>query len=367
MKRFIVSVLFVTVFCIGLGALVEQASAKFKSDEKALALIKQARTAIGGEPSIADVRSMVIKGNTSITLKVDGATRTEQGETEIAMQLPDKLSKMVKIGRTDSAEGGERIVNKQHDVMILRRDGEGHGEGVSAGQGHKIIVKKVDGAGGDAQVEKIIATEKAGDWKTVDDKTITLGSTGGSMTEDVVVRHGGPGERRMHEAHRQNELLRTTLSLLLTAPQGIDVNYTFVGEGDVDGTSCNIVNAEFGGSNFKLYLSKASSLPVMLSYQGHAMPRVMVFRTKSTDGTPMDDKTVTFNHKIEAPDMAEIQVKFSDYRGTNGVQLPYKWTTTVGGQTTEVFEVTGYDINPANIADKFQHEKVFVRTKKDGH
>ena len=58
MKRFIISVLSVTVFCVGLGALVEKVGAKFKSDEKALALIKQARIAIGGEQSIADVRSM---------------------------------------------------------------------------------------------------------------------------------------------------------------------------------------------------------------------------------------------------------------------------------------------------------------------
>jgi hypothetical protein len=77
MKRFIISVLFVTVFCIGLGALVEKAGAKFKSDERALALIKQARIAIGGEQSIADVRSMIIKGNTSITFRLKDGARTE--------------------------------------------------------------------------------------------------------------------------------------------------------------------------------------------------------------------------------------------------------------------------------------------------
>jgi hypothetical protein len=171
-----------------------------------------------------------------------------------------------------------------------------------------------------------------------------------------------------HAAHRQNELLRTTLSLLLTAPEGIDVSYTFVGESDVDGATCNVVNAEFGGSNVKLYLSKASSLPVMVSYQGHAIPNVMFFRTQDPGATalaePSKDKVVTFNHKIEGPDLAEVQIRFADYRGVNGVQLPYKWTTSMGGQTSEVFDVTGYDVNPANIAEKFQDQKVFVRTKE---
>ncbi|HKP71070.1 MAG TPA: hypothetical protein VJV05_17415 [Pyrinomonadaceae bacterium] len=366
MKRFFVSVLFVTVFCIGLGALVERTTAKFKSDEKALAIIKQARAAIGGDPSIADVRSMIIKGNTSVTLKFDGTTRTEQGETEIALQLPDKLSKMVKIGRAEGAEAGERMISKQHDVMIMRNGGEGHGEAIAGGQGQKVIIKKVDGD--DPEVEKIIATEKGGDWKSSDGKTITIRrASDGPVPEEIRVRHGGPGEPGMHgEGHRQNELLRTTLSLLLTAPEGMDVSYTFVGEGDVDGTTCNIVNAEFAGSNFKLYLSKASSLPVMLSYQGHAMPRVIMLETKSAEGAPVADKVVTFTRKVDAPEMSEIQVKFSDYRGTNGVQLPYKWTTTTAGQPNEIFEVTSYEVNPANIADKFQNQKVFVRTKKDG-
>ena len=56
MKRFIVSILCVTVFFIGLGGLVEKVAAGFKSDERALAIIKQARAAIGGEANIANAR-----------------------------------------------------------------------------------------------------------------------------------------------------------------------------------------------------------------------------------------------------------------------------------------------------------------------
>lgn len=374
MKKFIVSVLFVTVFSIGLGALVEKAGARFKSDEKALALIKQARAAIGGDQSIADVRSMIIKGNTSITFKSKDGARTENGETEIAMQLPDKLSKMVKIGRHDGAEVGGTIMNEKHDVLILR-NGDGGNPGVIGTPGEKKIVIKKVGEGDDVEIEKIVIDDKDGELATADGKKVMLRTTSPGDVKEVTLT--GEGEGRKHvmieraggageTGHRQNELLRTTLALLLTAPEGMDVNYTFAGESDVDGTSCNIVNAEFAGSNIKLFLSRASSLPVMISYAGHAMPNMMFMRTKEPAPGAAPKETVTFTRKVDAPETTEIQIRFADYRSVNGVQLPYKWTTSAGGQTTEVFDVTGYDLNPANIAEKFQNRKVMVRTPKEG-
>lgn len=385
MKRFFISILCVTVFCVGIGAIVEKVGARFKSDEKALALIKQARIAIGGDQSLAAVRSMIIKGNSTHTFKIGSELRNEQGETEIAMQLPDKLSKMVKIGRHDGP-GEANIVSNKHDIVIMRDGNKGEGVGVGAGAGQKVVVRKIEG--GDAKVvdEKVIVEGKDGEFTTADGKKVIVrsvsgeGKTGEFTSKDgkkftvrtadgpeiekvVIAGHGDQLKMAGHHGARQNELLQTTLSLLLTAPEGMDVSYTFVGEGDVDGAACNIVNASFGGSNIKLYLSKASSLPVMVSYQGHPMPRVMHFKTKVPEGAAPD--VVTFSHKVDAPAMVEYNVRFSDYRGVDGVQLPFKWTTTVAGQPSEVFDVTGYEINPANIAEKFQNQKTFVRTKKE--
>ena len=62
MKRFFISVLFVSVFCIGLGALIDAAGAKGKSDERALDLIRKARQAIGGDSNLVAVRSLSIAG-----------------------------------------------------------------------------------------------------------------------------------------------------------------------------------------------------------------------------------------------------------------------------------------------------------------
>lgn len=366
MKRFIVSVLGVTVFCIGLGAIAEKAGARFRSDEKALALIKQARLAIGGDQSIADVRSMIIRGSSTHTFKIENTTRTEQGETEIALQLPDKLSKRVQIGRHGGDQSDEKVMGEKHDIMIVRSGGDGPGAGEG---GKRVIVKTIDGGNGE---EKVISeTGTAGEFKTADGKTVVLRKTDGPVVEKVMV--GGPENGKIvvdekmkaeHEAMRQNELLRTTLALLLTAPAGMDVNYTFGGETEVDGTPCNLVNAEFGGSSIKLFLSKASSLPVMISYQGMAMPKIMMFKTTAPEGAEATKDTVFFNHKIDASETAEVQVRFADYRGVNGVQLPYKWTTSVAGQTTEVLDVTTYELNPANIAEKFQNQRQLVRWKE---
>ena len=61
---------------------------------------------------------------------------------------------------------------------------------------------------------------------------------------------------------------------------------------------------------------------------------------------------------------AEFQIRFSDYRGINGVQLPYRWTTTVNGKADETFDVNAYEINPSNIGGKFANQKTMVRIPK---
>src|SRR5438445_5773802 len=116
MKRFIISILFASVFFIGVGALVDKAGAKFKSDEKALELIRQARLAIGGDSAIANVQSLRIVGQTTRNFKADGVERAESGETEIALQLPDKVMQRTKLGHSDETGADSRMTNKQAQV-----------------------------------------------------------------------------------------------------------------------------------------------------------------------------------------------------------------------------------------------------------
>jgi hypothetical protein len=398
MKQFIIFVFVIAACCVGLGSLVDRVSAGHKSDERALAIIRDARQAIGGETAINGVRSMVIGGNVTRTIKVDGVEKSVQGETEIAMQLPDKLMKTIAI-KDGNAPDGDKMIQRQVDVVVVGGDKDkmkvmiddnGTGSGVAE---KRIVIKKDDGTVQEftgAEADKIAAADGANGGKAVKkiviknpdgttqvftgadaDKFIaehggndvSVTRDGKSHNENIMVRRTGPGEAH-DESMKHNEMLRLTLSLLLTAPQGMDVDYTYSGETDVDGTACNIVTAETGGAVFKLFIGKTSSLPVMMTYTGMKMPQVVMFRTKAPDGNaPKAD--LTFTRKIDAPPMetAEFTVKFADYRAVNGVKLPFKWTQTIGGATDEVFDVASYDINPADIAGRFKNEKMKVKMK----
>ena len=365
MKRFAVSVLTVATFFVGLGSLVERVGARFKSDDKALDIVRKARAAIGGDAALAEIRSLVITGRSVHTLKVGDAERQEPGETEIALQFPDKLSQRIKIGTGD----GTKMASEHHDVMIVKKadgvkaqlpDG-GAGEFITSDGKRIVIREKIDGGA-------TVITD--GENKVIVREIEKTGPEAGAIAWKMK-EPGTPGEkhtvfaRSAHGGFKQNELLRLSLSLLLTAPDGIEVNYTFAGETDMDGIAVNIVNAEFGGSNYKLFIGKSNNLPVAVSYRG--MPAAKIFTFDKQPGAAADGSGdhMVFTKKVAAEiEPVEYIVKFSDYRSTGNAQLPYKWTTTVGGATKEVFDVSSYDINPANIAERFADQKVFVRTKK---
>ncbi len=353
MKRFIVSVLCTSVFFIGLGSLIEKTGAKFKSDEKALALIAQARQAIGGDSNIRSVRSMTIVGNSTHIFETDGIQRNEGGSLEINFELPGKFNKMIRIGNPDNA-AGEGEVQKEVDVIVMRKDGgTGELEGIKVDGKRKIIIKNADGtiATEDIKGDKteVILERKSKDdstvWKTEDGKKIVV-------ERDAKVT-----------GIRQNEMFRTTFALLLSAPDGAaDADYLYAGEGTVDGSSCDVIEVQSAGTSFKLYLDKSSHLPRMLSYMGMPM-NVFKFHKDDAANAPKED-TKIFVRKMDKAELVEHQVKFSDFRSVGGLQLPHRWSQTVGGNPGETVEISNYEINPANIAEKFKDQKVFVRTKK---
>ena len=374
MKRFITTTLGLSVFFVGLGAIVEKTTASFRSDEKALEIIKKARIAIGGEGAIAGVKSLIIKGQTTNTLSIDGADRIEQGEAEIALQFPDKMMKTVRIGKAGDATAAREDL-KTFDVVInngeaapgngetkkfvIRKMNDGQINEMEAGEA-KVFVRKIEGETGEFVVD-----ENATEVKTADGKKFTIVSKAG---EGELKAEGGNVliERLKSPDHapaRHNELLRTALALLVTAPEGMDVSYTYAGDSNLDGTAVSAVVASFAGASYKLYFDSSSFLPVAMSYVGHPGPVIVKLRKEAGDAAAKAD-VVTFNRKVEGPaDGVESLVRFSDYRSTNGVQLPYKWTTSIGGKLTEVLDVTSYDVNPANISERFENQNVKFRVK----
>ena len=358
MKRFFISILCATVFFIGLGTMIEKTAATFKSDDKAVELIRKARQAIGGDSAINSVKSMTILGKTTKTFEVEGIARNEQGDLEINLELPNRLSKTLKIG-ADNGDG-KRIVDKKVEVIVMKKgDGdnvklktEGGGD-VKVDGVKRVVVKKDDGTEEvvTEDVKPIIIRKSAGDF------TSSTSDDGKKIIINKNEKGGG-------EHFRSNELFRTTLSLLLTAPAGLDISYVYVGEGNVDGYTVEIVEARTVGSNIKLYLDKTSNLPRMMSFQSH---KPMIFKVATEDVKPDANGGIkVITRKTAESEMAEFQIKFSDFRNVNGIQLPFKWTQTVGGQADELTDITSYEINPTNIADKFNKSqpKIKIRTEK---
>jgi hypothetical protein len=359
MRRFIGLVFCATLLFAGIGGLIDQAGAKFKSDEKALALLQRARQAIGGEVAIRNVRSMTIVGKSTLSFDVNGTARSEQGDVEINFELPNKMSKQLRFGASD---GKDPIIEKDANVVVIRKgDGDNvqwrteGGDNVKVDGVKRVIVKKPDGT------EEVLTEDVKPMIIRKADGNGAVSTTDANKT--IVIRKGdGPGPEA---AGHHNELFRTTLSLLLSAPEGLDVSYTYAGEGTVDGSTVDIIDAAIGSTGVKLYLDRSTSIPRMISYKGAAP--VMVFVRKTDDGQKIDPKAMatTFERNTDAPEMIEIQVKYSDYRSVGGVLLPFRWTQTVGGKT-DTTDITIYEINPSNISDKFKEmpTKVVVRTNK---
>lgn len=331
-------ILCVSTFFVGLGSLVESVSANFKSDERALEIMRLARQAIGGEQNIKAMQALTIKGKASKTLEFDNNSRVEQGDWELNLQLPNKMSKMLKIETENKMGNGENtvVLGKKVDVVVVKKDGEVITEDIRGESPQKIVIVKKD-ENGNVLTENVVGTDNA----------------------PRIVR----GERINTENFQQNELFRTMLSLFLTTPNGTDAEYKFIGEQTIDGTNCEIVQVNSGSSSIKLFLNKSTHLPLMISYTD-AKPMIFTFTSKgeNTNETEMPKMVMS---RTEAQ-MGEFQVKFSDYRSVNGVQLPHKWTQTIDGKADETIEISGYEFNPANIAEKFkeQPQRIMIRTEK---
>lgn len=369
MKKFIISILCVAVFFIGLGNLVQNVGAKFKSDERALELVRLSRVAIGGEEAITNVKSLSIVGKQTAIIDRNGSLTENIGDVEIAIQLPNRLTKIMKFNRDGDNGTNLRLIEENVNVTVVR-DGEGkiiteNISGANTGnkpnvrientgsQEEKIIVKKADGT-----IEEIKNINDEKEFTTSDGKKVKVVKVTPENANVLLNDNGnGPkiitGDIKLESVSGQNELLQLTLALLMTVPQGIDVTYTYGGEGDVDSTVCNIVNATFGGDTFKIFLDKSTNLPVAMNYSGLMLPK----NFKPTSMPKNNDKDVRIIVKTSGEmQSADFQVKFSDYRAFGGVQLPFRWTTTSAGNSSETFDITNYEINPPNIAEKFNRQ-----------
>ena len=368
MRRFLLSILGLSLLFTGLGAIVQDVGARFKSDEKALELIRMARIAIGGETALSEVKSLLITGKSYNAEGGEGSARGLSAETEIAIQLPGRFSKRItKIADGSDAATGSNAQTQRVEI-IRQADGadfifdKADGE-TSLPEGEKILVfKSKDGENLEAVPEgkqKMFlrfGESGNGEWENDNGETVKL-----EEQNAVFGRISGAGSLQ------SNELQRLLIGLLLRTPDEAAASYTFEGENLVGGNAANVVGIHSDQGDMKLYLDKATNLPVMLSFSGVGLAQFMTFDKKpEPDSANPESPIVLFSRKkMEILPQEETQLRFSDFRAVGGILLPYKWTTSTEGVIEETFEITSYEINPANINDRFTDGKFKVRWSKN--
>ena len=314
MKKFTLTIFCVTACFLGLGSIFDCVSASFKSDDRALEILRQARQAVGGEDKIKSVKSMTIVGKSAKT-SPDNPGSPSQANFELNLSLPNQFSKTFKSVDDKNPDDKNANFESKFDVVVANQE-----------------------------------TDKKGDFtiQKDDDQATFRGKAADSPTGTV---DDNPNPQ-------DNELFRTVLSLLLTPPAGVDVAYTYSGEENIDGAGCDVIEAKAGKNDIKLYLNKSSHLPLMMKFQA---PKQFLIKFDRND---MPDQTIRITTPdTTKPEPGEFQVKFSDYRAVDGLQFPFAWTQTVDGKPDESLVISNYEINSANISEKFKNKpvRIFIR------
>jgi hypothetical protein len=153
------------------------------------------------------------------------------------------------------------------------------------------------------------------------------------------------------------------LALLLSPPNDFNVTYSYAGEAVADDGRADVIDAS-GPEGFtaRLFLSKETHLPLMLSYRGPKMRMMMVSRPGGGHGqqgggadAPKEARErLSKEPPTTKPEEAEYQLRFEDYRKVGGLLLPHRITQAADGEINEEWEIKSYEINPQFKADKFQ-------------
>ena len=343
-KKLTILFLQISLVWMGVSVLVDSVNATKKDAARALELMSQARTAIGGEDAVKNVQNISMKGQSRRVVKIKNQADKElNGEFEMAVLLPNQIFRMEKFGDGDAPQGAMTFEKEageiDKDVIIELREGE-------------------------------------------DERNVE-------------------GNMKAAEGRADNEMVRFTLGFLLTAPKDANLTYDYTGEESVDGRTANVIAVSSNGKVIvRLYLDKQSNLPVMMSYRGFATsPPPMFWHDKEQGRIPVEGKGVVivrepnqsenaklpekmvFDQRIEkgkatangdkkfdvfvaAPTEADIQVKFSDYRTVNGIKLPHQLTEVVNGTVDNTMTVDSYEINVPNMADRFKRDNVRIKIRK---
>jgi hypothetical protein len=295
------------IFFLILGTFLILATNAF-ADQRAEAILKEVRTAIGGEELIQTIQSLAINAKYTRVL----GDRQLSGEREISIGLPNQF-----------------LVE---DAFTMG--------GLSTSM---ISTRGLNG-------------ESA--WSS---------SSGGSG--NMVIRMGGPSgtqasPEQIEAMIRQQyaaEMTRYLLATLAATPTAGEFKY--VGDSDVDGTPVDVL--EVPGPNkvaIRIFVDKKTHLPLLLSYRG-PKPRIVTMSRPGGGAMRTDEEIRKAREEAEkkanteapaVPEQVDFFIRIENHKKVNGLVLPHKLTFLTDTEVSEEVEISKYQLNAQFKADKFQ-------------
>ena len=279
-------------------------------DQRADEILKEVRTAIGGEDLLQKVQGLAINGTYRRML----GDRQMGGDREISIGLPDRflMEDAFNPGGLSTAMINSRGLNAEHAWSS------------SSGVGGGMFIRMNGPGGNELSPEQLEAIF-----------------------------------RRQYTF----EMTRYLLAILAAPPSNSTVEFKYVGDSDVDDAPADVL--EITGPDrpsLRIFFDKKTHLPLLLTYRGNKPRTVMM--TRLGGGSARTDEDVKkareeaekklHSESPPTPEQADFFIRVQEHKKVNGLMLPHKFTFLTDAEVSEEFEVSKYQVNPQFKADKFQ-------------
>jgi len=284
---------------------------------RAMELLKQARTAVGGDEKLQAVQSLSAKA--TFRRATTGDDFVMSGEVTLDFLLPDKFMKSETLnGPEGTGPTMVQTLNGHREWSDVRSNGPG------------VFMTYGNGPEADKNAEA----------------------------------------DRVKDIHQ--EFARYLLVFLLRSPSSSQpLEFIYAGEAEAEDGRADVLDIKSAeGFAARLFLDKPTHLPLMISFSTK-IP-VMAFRQfqvpapEPKGGLVSGAQVPTSNDQLKGnpppgvrlaqPELREVQVelRFSDYRAVDGLLLPHRIHQTTGKDLTEEWEMKKYQLNPLWKPEKFQ-------------
>src|SRR5262245_42229984 len=310
---------------------------------RALDVLKQAREALGGEATLASIKSLQVQGG----FKGMRFNRPTQGDFKIEVLMPDKFMREVRSAMGPLELTMIQTVNSADTWLDMKQSmamtgggmggdasgtGGGAGEGGFGGAGGGAGGGRGGGGGGG---------RGGGRGGMGGGSDMPRGPTGGGL------RGISPEMEDLMKRETRGDFARFLIAVLLQAP---DSRYEFSYDRQMDAKEGKVdVLKVFGPDEFASLL--------VIDQKTHR-PSVMAYRAPAARGpsNPRNSPTIV-DEAPEGPKLVDYQLFFSEHKQFGNVWFPQRIVKSANGQMVEEWRLNKYKINPDIKPNRFEKKK----------